>query len=136
MRRLMRVSLVFLVLVTSLTALAQEQDPVKPELLVSKILEGMPKGDKQEVRILIANFKPRDKTAFHTHRFPVTLYILEGSFTLEKEGSEPETVKAGQAMVMPARVRMTGYNRSSTEPLRVVVFYVSDPDTPFLDRIH
>jgi hypothetical protein len=28
---------------------------------------------------------------------------------------------------------MTGYNRSSAEPVRVVVFYVSDPDTPFLD---
>jgi hypothetical protein len=28
-----------------------------------------------------------------------------------------------------------GYNHSSTEPLRVVIFYVSDPDTPFLDAI-
>jgi quercetin dioxygenase-like cupin family protein len=96
----------------------------------------MPKGKKQEVRVLIANFKPGDKTPFHTHRFPVTLYILEGAFTLEKEGSKPETVKAGQAIVMPARLRMTAHNRSTTEPLRVVVFYVSDPDTPFLDPIH
>jgi hypothetical protein len=24
-------------------------------------------------------------------------------------------------------------NRSATEPLRLVIFYVSDPDTPFLD---
>jgi quercetin dioxygenase-like cupin family protein len=135
MHKLIRFSLPFLLLITSLTASAQEQSPIKPQLLLSKILEGMPKGNKQEVRILIANFKPGDKTAFHTHRFPVTLYILEGSFTLEKEGSEPETVKAGYATVMPAHVRMTGYNRSSTEPLRVVVFYVSDPDTPFLDPI-
>jgi len=96
----------------------------------------MPKGNKQEVRVLIANFKPGDKTPFHTHRFPVTLYILEGAFTLEEEGRKPEVVKAGHAIVMPARVRMTAYNRSSSEPLRVVVFYVSDPDTPFLDPIH
>jgi hypothetical protein len=41
-----------------------------------------------------------------------------------------------QVIVMPAHVRMTGYNRSSTEPLRVVIFYVSDPDTPFLEQIH
>jgi hypothetical protein len=26
--------------------------------------------------------------------------------------------------------------RSSTEPMRVVIFYVSDPDTPFLDPAH
>jgi len=96
----------------------------------------MPKGDKQEVRVLTASFKPGDKTLFHTHRFPVTVYVLEGAFTLEIEGSEPRTVKAGEPIVMPAQVRMTGYNRSSTEPLRVVVFYVSDPGTPFLDQIH
>lgn len=135
MHKFMRFGLVFLVFMTNLTALAQDQAPVKPQLLLSKILEGMPKGDRQEVRILIADFKPGDKTAFHTHRFPVTLYILEGAFTLEKEGSAPEIVKAGQATVMPAHVRMTGFNRS-TVPLRVVVFYVSEPGTPFLDPIH
>lgn len=126
----------FVVLIISLTALAQEQGVVKPELLLSKILQGMPKGDRQEVRVLTASFKPADKTLFHTHRFPVTVYVLEGAFTLEIEGSKPDTVKAGQVVVMPADVRMTAYNRSTTEPLRVVVFYVSDPDTPFLEQIH
>ena len=43
------------------------------------------------------------------------------------------TVKAGQAMVEPPHVPMTSYNRSGTEPVRVVIFYVSDPDTPFFD---
>jgi len=96
----------------------------------------MPKGERQEVRVLTASFQPRDRTLFHTHRFPVTVYVLEGAFTLEMEGREPVTVKAGQTMMMPPQVRMTGYNRSGTDPLRLVVFYVSDPDTPFLDPIH
>jgi hypothetical protein len=39
-------------------------------------------------------------------------------------------------MVEPPNVKMIGYNRSTTEPMRVVTFYVSDPDTPFLDPIH
>jgi hypothetical protein len=30
---------------------------------------------------------------------------------------------------------MTGYNRSTTERMRVVTFYVSDLDAPFLDPI-
>jgi hypothetical protein len=38
-------------------------------------------------------------------------------------------------MVEPPNVKMIGYNRSTTEPMRVVTFYVSDPDTPFLDPI-
>ena len=92
-------------------------------------------GEKQEVRVLTASLKPGDKTVFHTHRFPVTVFILEGAFTLELEGRPPITVKAGQAFLEPPSVRMTGYNRNSTEPLRLVIFYVSDPDTPFLDPI-
>ena len=96
----------------------------------------MPKGERQYVRVLRASFQPGDRTMFHTHRFPVTIYVLEGEFTLEMEGREPIAVKADQAMVMPPGVKMTGYNRSSMEPLRLVIFSVSDPDTPFLDPIH
>ena len=61
------------------------------------------------------------------------VYVLEGTFTLELEGRGTVTVKAGQAMVEPPKVKMTGYNRSATETLRVMIFYVSDPGTPFLD---
>jgi len=116
-------------------ALAQDAGLARPQLLLKEMVQGMPKGEKQEVRVMTASFKPGDKTVFHTHRSPVTVYILEGAFTLEMEGREPVTVKAGQAMIEPPQVRMTGYNRSATEPLRVLIFYVSDPDTPFLDPI-
>ena len=124
------------VLLISLVATAQEQGVIKPQLLLSEIIQGMPKGEKQEVRVLTASFKPRDKTMFHTHRFPVTVYVLEGAFTLEMEGREPVTVKAGQPIIMPPHVKMTGYNRSSTDPLRLVTFNVSDPGTPYLDPVH
>jgi quercetin dioxygenase-like cupin family protein len=126
----------FAILFGGLTLAAQERGVVKPQLLFNEIVAGMPKGEKQEVRVLTANFRPGERTLFHTHRFPVTLYILEGAFRLELEGREPITVNAGEAKMMPANVKMTGYNKSSTEPLRLVVFYVSDPGTPFLDPIH
>lgn len=129
-------SLAFALMLIGLIATAQERGVVKPEPLLTEIVEGMPKGERQEVRVLRANFQPGDKTMFHTHRFPVTIYVVEGAFTLEMEGREPVTVKAGKAMVMPPNVKMTGYNRSSTKPLRLVIFSVSDPDTPFLDPIH
>ena len=131
----MRVAL--LALVFSSASMAQEQSTIKPPPpLLREIVQGMPKGEKQEVRVLTATLKPGDRTPFHTHRFPVTIYVLEGTFTLEMEGRAPITVKAGQAMVEPPQVKMIGYNRSNTEPMRVVIFYVSDPDTPFLDLAH
>ena len=131
------ISIVLGVIFTSLTAIAQEQHIIKPpQTVISEIVEGMPKGEKQQVRVLTATFQPRDHTLFHTHRFPVTVYVLEGAFTLEKEGKEPVTVKTGQAMLMPPNVKMTGYNKNAKDPLRLVIFYVSDPDTPFLDALH
>jgi quercetin dioxygenase-like cupin family protein len=128
--------LAFAVLLVSSIAMAQEQGVIKPQLLLSEVVQGMPKSERQEVRVLTASFEPGDKTLFHTHRFPVTVYVLEGAFTLEMEGREPVTVKAGQAITMPAHVKMTGYNRSSSDPLRLVIFNVSDPGSPYLDTVH
>ena len=116
-------------------AWAQSNGVAKPNMVLQQIVEGLPKDDKQTVRVLTASFKPGDKTVHHTHRFPVTVYVLEGAFTLELEGRPPLTVKAGEAMVEPPNVAMTGYNRSATETTRVVIFYVSANDTPFLDMI-
>lgn len=114
---------------------AQAPAPARPNLLVKEVVPGMPKGERQEIRVLTATIEPGGKTPFHTHRFPVTAYILEGTFTLELEGRPPVVLKAGQSAVEPPNVKMTGYNRSATEPVRVVIFYVSDPDTPFLDPV-
>ncbi len=136
MNKWMGFGLAFPALLVSLIAVAQGQGIVKPRLLLREIVQGMPKGERQEVRVLNVNFKPGDRTLFHTHRFPVAVYVLEGAFTMEMEGREPIRVIAGEAMMMPPHVKMTGYNRSSTDPLRLVAFYVSDPDSPFLDPIH
>lgn len=116
-------------------AVAQESAVAKPDLLMRGVIAGMPRGDKQEVRVMTATLNPGDRTPTHTHRFPVTVYVIEGAFTLEVEGRAPVIVKAGEAMTEPPNVIMIGYNRESG-PLRLVIFYVSDPDTPFLDAVH
>jgi quercetin dioxygenase-like cupin family protein len=125
-----------LMAILSASAHAQEPGFAKPNLVLQQIVEGLPKDDKQAVRVLTATFKPGDKTVYHSHRFPVTVYVLEGAFTLELKDRTPLTVKAGEAMVEPPNVAMTGHNPSATEMTKVVIFYVSAPDTPFLDLLH
>ena len=124
----------FAMLAVSFTAAAQQS--ARPSVVLKELVEGMPKGDRQEVQVLTAGFTPGQSTVFHTHRFPVTVYVLEGAFTLELEERAPVTITAGQSFVEPPNVRMTGHNHSATAPLRVVIFYVGDPGTPFLDMIH
>lgn len=122
--------------VLGLAAHAQAPGLSSPKLVLKESVLQMPRSDTQEVRVLTASFRPGDKTVFHTHRSPVTVYVLEGQFTLDLEGRAPVTVSAGQAFVEPPGVRMTGYNQSATDTLRVVIFYVSEPGTPFLDPAH
>lgn len=134
MRNSPAIAIALVALLATLTSAAQEQAPAKPPPpLLQEIVQGMPRGERQEVRVIEATLKPGGSTPFHSHRFPVTAYVLEGTFTLEIEGRAPIVVTAGQAIVEPPQVKMTGYNRSGTDPMRVVIFYVSDPDTPFLD---
>jgi len=135
MRPFLHMVLAFVLACVSNGSAAQDLGVTKPELVLQEVIRGMPKGETQEVRIMTATFNPGDRTVFHTHRFPVAVYILEGTFTLEFEGRKPRAVKAGEGFVEPPGVRMTGFNRSSTEPLHLVIFYVSDPNTPFLDPI-
>ena len=118
------------------TSAGQQPGLVKPEPLLEEVVHGMPNGDTQKIRMMTASFKPGDRTVFHTHPFPVTVYILQGEFTLELEGRKPTILKTGQAFVEPPHVKMTGFNRSGTESLRVVIFYVSDLETPFLEMVH
>ena len=118
------------------TASAHESGVAKPNLVLRQVVEAMPAEPTQEVRVLTATFQPGDRTVTHTHRFPVTVYVLQGAFTLELEGREPLTVRAGEAFVEPPHVKMTGFNHSAGEVTRVVIFYASAPDTPFLDPSH
>ncbi len=115
---------------------AQAPAITRPNLVLQQAVQGMPMGATQELRVMTADFKPGDRTVFHTHRFPVTVYILQGEFTLELEGRSPITIKAGQAFVEPPQVKMTGFNRSADQALHLVIFYVSEPRTPFLDLVH
>jgi quercetin dioxygenase-like cupin family protein len=125
-----------LVLSLAATPLAAQEAPLaRPQLLLREVVTGMPRGERQEVQVLTASFRPGDRTVFHTHRHPVTVYVLEGAFTLEMEGRAPALVRAGEALVEPPGVRMTGFNRTEG-PLRVVIVYVSKPGMPFLDPIH
>jgi quercetin dioxygenase-like cupin family protein len=125
----------------SLAAAAQSHSPgpagmARPNEVLSQVVEQMPRGQQQRVRVLTATFQPGDRTVFHTHRSPVTVYVLEGEFTLELEGQPPVIVPQGRAYVEPPNVKMTGYNRKADGPLKVLIFYVSEPDAPFLDPAH
>ena len=70
MRNSIVITFVLAALVAPLTSTAQQRGPEKPPPpLLSEIVQGMPKGDKQQVRVIVATLKPGETTPFHSHRF-------------------------------------------------------------------
>lgn len=119
-------------LTVGVTRSGQDGGMAKLTPIHREIVQGMPSLPEQEVRVLFATLLPGDVTPHHSHRFPVTVYMLEGTFTLELDGLEPVAIKAGQVFVEPAGVNMTGFNRGDV-PARMALFYVCEPATPFAD---
>lgn len=116
------------------TRSAQESGMAKLTPLHRELVKGMPALPEQEVRVLFATLMPGDVTPYHSHRYPVTVYVTEGTFTLELDDRTPVTIEAGQAFVEPAGIAMTGRNRGEV-PARMVLFYVCEPGVPFADPI-
>ena len=116
------------------TRSAQDSGMAKLTPLHREVVKGMPGLAEQEVRVLFATLLPGDVTPYHSHRFPVTVYVTEGTFTLALDGREPVAIAAGQAFVEPAGVNMTGSN-VGTEPARMALFYVCEPGAPFADAV-
>lgn len=111
---------------------AQDSGMAKLMPLHREVVQGMPRGGEQEVRVLFATLLPGDVTPHHSHRFPVTVFMLEGTFTLELKGRAPVDIEAGHVFVEPADVAMMGFNKGKI-PARMALFYVCEPDAPFAD---
>lgn len=122
-------------LTVGMTRSAQKNGMAKLTPLHREVVKGMPMQPEQEVRVLFSTMLPGDVTPHHSHRHPVTVYVLEGTFTLELDGREPVAIKAGEVFVEPSDVSMTGFNRGDT-PTRMVIFYVCAPDAPFADPVN
>ena len=119
-------------LTVGVTRSAQDSGMAKLTPLHRERVSGLPRSEDQEVRVLFATLLPGDVTPYHSHRFPVTVYMLEGAFTLELDDREPVAIETGQVYVEPAGVNMTGRNRGQV-PARMALFYVCEPDAPFAD---
>lgn len=117
------------------TRTAQDRGMARLTPLHRETVQGLPTVPDQEIRVLFATLLPGDVTPYHSHRHPVTVYMLEGTFTLALDGRDPVEIKAGQVFVEPSGVNMTGHNRGDV-PASMALFYVCEPDEPFADPVN
>ena len=104
-----------------------------PPVLKEATME-FPKGEKLEYRVMTATLQPGTTSPWHTHAAPVAVYVQDGTFTLEKQEGEPQSIKAGEALLEPINVKVRAANTGAA-PTTVVIFQVSNLTEPFLKPI-
>jgi quercetin dioxygenase-like cupin family protein len=70
----------------------------------------------------------------HYHSGPVTVYVLEGAFTIDEDGKPQRTFQAGQIYEEPIGTPMQARNLSTSQPSGILVVQVSKPGEPLMYR--
>lgn len=121
---------------TAPMALAQDLTEIdKPASALEQILADQVEFDagNQEVRVVEVTFEPNTAAAWHTHPTPVYVYVTEGELTMEVDGQESKTMRAGDASAEPLNKRMRVLNETD-EPAHAVVFQISPAEEEFLKQ--
>lgn len=120
----------------SATAWAHDDPPTqtapKPGRVVNTLMaqkfDGLP---GRVTQILSVEYAPGFEAVSHTHPGPLYGYVLEGSFTTEVEGQPLTSYSKGQAFYEPpGAVHRVSRNSSATEPLKLLIFIVSEEGKP------
>lgn len=77
---------------------------------------------RNQVTALLVEFAPGGVNPRHQHPVPNTVYVLEGTVTIEVEGQAPRTFGPGQAFVEPINVWHSAFNRGTTTHKAIAVF--------------
>jgi len=88
-----------------------------------------PRGYRTVVNIL--EFAPGSREIRHTHPGPLAGYVLEGTFTLEREGQATATYKAGDVFYVEAGKAHLGANEASM-PLKLLATLFVESDKPLI----
>ena len=126
MKKLM---LVFLLLPFLLLASCSAHAQIANETpLMTKDLPDVP-GKEGLIEIVV--LAPGEVTPAHRHNADVFVYVLEGSIITRLEGGNSQTVHTGEAFYeSPTDVHIASRNSSTTQPVRLLVFYVKKKGAP------
>lgn len=79
--------------------------------------------------VVAVDIGPGTAEGRHTHAADVYGYVLEGSPTMERDGSPTVTFHTGEAFFIPAGVVHQGLNNSAA-PAKIVVVFVAQKGKP------
>lgn len=108
-------------------SLYAQPEPFKRTMLLKTDLKGL---EGKEAVVLLAELAPGAAAGKHYHPGNEINYVLEGSGVLKIDGKAPITLQVGTTHHIQPREVHDARNTSATDPLKILVFWVTDKDQP------
>ena len=86
----------------------------------------------KELNMWISELAPGAASGRHYHPGDEALYVLEGAVTLEYDDKPAVTVKAGESAYNAPTLVHNAKNASTTTPVKIVTFMVSEKGQPLV----
>ena len=86
----------------------------------------------EEIQMREILFAPGWIAPRHYHNSDLFIYVIAGEFEVDMEGAGLKTYTDGQALRMKPNTPMDARNSSAGNSLKLAVFQVGNPDSPFV----
>ena len=85
----------------------------------------------REGLMVIVDYPPGVSSAAHRHNAHTFVFVLEGSVVMQVEGEERVVLSPGQIFYeTPEDIHVVSMNASTTEPAKILVFFVKRQGAP------
>ena len=118
----------------AITGCSTERDDVPPVEPYNQVLmrSTLDTGNNDEIQMREILFEPGWTAPRHYHNSDLFIYVIDGEFEVDMEGAGLKTYTDGQALRMKPNTPMDARNSSTTKSLKLAVFQVGNPDSPFM----
>ena len=113
------------------TAFAQQPKPGITRTILQRVDE--PGAPNYEAVMAIAEIPPGMSSGRHKHPGIELAYILDGTMTVEHDGSPTTTVKAGDAVMNKAEIHNA--KNTSTKPVKILAVYLVEKGKPMAESV-
>ena len=113
------------------TAFAQQPQPGIKRTILQRVDE--PGAPNYEAVMAIAEIPPGMSSGRHKHPGIELAYILDGSMTVERDGSAATIVKAGDAVMNKAEVHNA--KNTTAKPVKILAVYLVEKGKPMAETV-
>jgi len=105
-------------------ALAQAQSTVMSGLTRTDVLRHDVSIEGREVIQVRVGFERGTAAAYHSHPGEEIAYVLEGTMEYQFEGQQPQVLKAGDALFIPAGTNHSAKNIGDGKAIELATYFV------------